>query len=127
MVKLLRVDAVALGNNTVADVQNGVAIGTNSVTESAVGTSNIKDNTTDIPFQQFHMRFHTRFCCKLWYLMAVLVLVRYNNYTRQLQTSAGHVSSTSTDAINGSQLYDVALEAQKYNTLVDGSNTTVKV
>ena len=35
------------------------------------------------------------------------------------------MSATSTDAINGSQLYDVALEAQKYNTLVDGTNTTV--
>ena len=40
--------------------------------------------------------------------------------------AAGRVSSTSTDAINGSQLYDVALEAQKYNTLVDGTNTTVE-
>ena len=39
--------------------------------------------------------------------------------------SAGRVSSTSTDAINGSQLYDVALEAQKYNTMANGSNTTV--
>ena len=39
--------------------------------------------------------------------------------------AAGRVSATSTDGINGSQLYDVALEAQKHNTLVDGTNTTV--
>ena len=119
------VDAVALGNNTIADVQNGVAIGTNSVTESAVGTSNIKDNTTDIRFSNSTYAGSTPDSVVSFGTNGRAGGV--TSYTRQLQNvAAGRVSSTSTDAINGSQLYDVALEAQKYNTLVDGSNTTVE-
>lgn len=121
------VDAVALGNNTIADVQNGVAIGTNSVTESAVGTSNIKDNTTDIRFSNSTYAGSTPDSVVSFGTNGRAGAGGVTSYTRQLQNvSAGRVSSTSTDAINGSQLYDVALEAQKYNTLVDGSNTTVE-
>lgn len=121
------VDAVALGNNTIADVQNGVAIGTNSVTESAVGTSNIKDNTTDIRFSNSTYAGSTPDSVVSFGTNGRAGAGSVTSYTRQLQNvSAGRVSSTSTDAINGSQLYDVALEAQKYNTLVDGSNTTVE-
>lgn len=120
------VDAVALGNNTIADVQNGVAIGTNSVTESAVGTSNIKDNTTDIRFSNSTYAGSTPDSVVSFGTNGRAGAGGVTSYTRQLQNvSAGRVSSTSTDAINGSQLYDVALEAQKYNTMADGSNTTV--
>ena len=120
-------DAVALGNNTIADVQNGVAIGTNSVTESAVGTSNIKDNTTDIRFSNSTYAGSNPDSVVSFGTNGRAGAGGVTNYTRQLQNvAAGRVSSTSTDAINGSQLYDVALEAQKYNTLVDGSNTTVE-
>ena len=121
------VDAVALGNNTIADVQNGVAIGTNSVTESAVGTSNIKDNATDIRFSNSTYAGSTPDSVVSFGTNGRAGAGGVTSYTRQLQNvAAGRVSSTSTDAINGSQLYDVALEAQKYNTLVDGSNTTVE-
>ena len=121
------VDAVALGNNTIADVQNGVAIGTNSVTESAVGTSNIKDNTTDIRFSNSTYAGSTPDSVVSFGTNGRAGAGGVTSYTRQLQNvAAGRVSNTSTDAINGSQLYDVALEAQKYNTLVDGSNTTVE-
>lgn len=40
--------------------------------------------------------------------------------------AAGEVSSTSTDAINGSQLHAVATEAGKHTTLSNGKNTTVE-
>ena len=121
------VDAVALGNNTIADVQNGVAIGTNSVTESAVGTTNIKDNTTDIRFSNSTYAGSNPDSVVSFGTNGRAGAGGVTSYTRQLQNvAAGRVSSTSTDAINGSQLYDVALEAQKYNTLVDGSNTTVE-
>ena len=121
------VDTVALGNNTIADVQNGIAIGTNSVTESAVGTSNIKDNTTDIRFSNSTYAGSNPDSVVSFGTNGRAGAGGVTSYTRQLQNvSAGRVSSTSTDAINGSQLYDVALEAQKYNTLVDGSNTTVE-
>ena len=120
------VDALALGNNTIADVQNGVAIGTNSVTESAVGTSNIKDNTTDIRFSNSTYAGSTPDSVVSFGTNGRAGAGGVTSYTRQLQNvAAGRVSSTSTDAINGSQLYDVALEAQKYNTMANGSNTTV--
>lgn len=121
------IDALAFGNNTVADVQNGVAIGTNSVTESPVSTSKMDDNANDIRFKNIEkfagsvpdsvVSFGTN---------GRAGAGGVKEYTRQLQNlAAGRVSATSTDGINGSQLYDVALEAQKHNTLVDGTNTTV--
>ena len=120
------VDALALGNNTIADVQNGVAIGTNSVTESAVGTSTVKDNTTDIRFSNSTFAGSTPDSVVSFGTNDRAGAGGVTSYTRQLQNvAAGRVSSTSTDAINGSQLYDVALEAQKYNTMANGFNTTV--
>ena len=120
------VDALALGNKTIADVQNGVAIGTNSVTESAVGTSTVKDNTTDIRFSNSTFAGSTPDSVVSFGTNDRAGAGGVTSYTRQLQNvAAGRVSSTSTDAINGSQLYDVALEAQKYNTMANGFNTTV--
>ena len=120
------VDALALGNNTVADVQNSVAIGTNSTTDNAVGTSTIKDNTIDIRFMNSSYAGENPDSVVSFGTNGKAGKAGVTKYTRQLQNvAAGRVSSTSTDAINGSQLYDVALEAQKYNTVVDGTNTTV--
>ena len=124
--KATAVDSLALGNNTIADVQNGVAIGTNSVTELAVGTTNIKDNTSDIRFSNSTYAGSTPDSVVSFGTNGRAGAGGVTSYTRQLQNlAAGRVSATSTDGINGSQLYDVALEAQKYNTLVDGTNTTV--
>jgi hep/hag repeat protein len=120
------IDALAFGNNTVADVQNGVAIGTNSVTESPVGTSTVKDNATDIRFSNSTFAGATPDSVVSFGTHGRAGAGGVTEYTRQLQNvAAGRVSATSTDGINGSQLYDVALEAQKHNTLVDGTNTTV--
>ena len=120
------VDALALGNNAIADVQNGVAVGTNSVTELAVGTTNIKDNTTDIRFSNSTYAGSNPDSVVSFGTHGRAGAGGVIEYTRQLQNlAAGRVSATSTDGINGSQLYDVALEAQKHNTLVDGTNTTV--
>lgn len=124
--KATAVDSLALGNNTIADVQNGVAIGTNSVTELQVGTTNIKDNTTDIRFSNSTYAGSNPDSVVSFGTHGRAGAGGVTEYTRQLQNlAAGRVSATSTDGINGSQLYDVALEAQKYNTLVDGTNTTV--
>ena len=124
--KATAVDSLALGNNTIADVQNGVAIGTNSVTESPVGTTNIKDNTTDIRFSNSTYAGSNPNSVVSFGTNGRAGAGGVTRYTRQLQNlAAGRVSATSTDGINGSQLYDVALEAQKHNTLVDGTNTTV--
>ena len=121
-----QIDALAFGNNTIADVQNGVAIGTNSVTELAVGTSTVKDNATDIRFSNSNFAGSTPDSVVSFGTHGRAGASGVTEYTRQLQNvSAGRISATSTDAVNGSQLYDVALEAQKYNTVVDGVNTTV--
>lgn len=121
-----QIDALAFGNNTIADVQNGVAIGTNSVTELAVGTSTVKDNATDIRFSNSNFAGNTPDSVVSFGTHGRAGASGVTEYTRQLQNvSAGRISATSTDAVNGSQLYDVALEAQKYNTVVDGVNTTV--
>ena len=120
------IDALAFGNNTIANVQNGVAIGTNSVTESPIGTTNIKDNTTDIRFSNSTYAGSNPNSVVSFGTNGRAGAGGVTEYTRQLQNlAAGRVSATSTDGINGSQLYDVALEAQKHNTLVDGTNTTV--
>lgn len=120
------IDAFALGNNTIADLQNGVALGSNSVTELQVGTTNIKDNTTDIRFSNSTYAGSTPDSVVSFGTNGRAGAGGVTSYTRQLQNlAAGRVSATSTDGINGSQLYDVALEAQKHNTLVDGTNTTV--
>lgn len=124
--KATAIDAFAIGNNIIADVQNGVAIGTNSVTELAVGTTNIKDNTSDIRFSNSTYAGSNPDSVVSFGTNGRAGAGGVTSYTRQLQNvAAGRVSATSTDAINGSQLYDVALEAQKHNTLVDGTNTTV--
>ena len=120
------IDALALGNNTIADVQNGIAIGTNSVTESPVGTSTVKDNATDIRFSNSTFAGSTPDSVVSFGTHGRAGAGGVIEYTRQLQNiAAGRISTTSTDAINGSQLYDTALEAQKHNTVVDGVNTTV--
>ena len=121
------IDAFAVGNNTVADVQNSVALGTNSTTTEATPTSNIKDFTTDIRFMNSSYAGETPDSVVSFGTSGKAGKGGVTQYTRQLQNlAAGRVSATSTDGINGSQLYDVALEAQKHNTLVDGTNTTVE-
>lgn len=121
------IDAIALGNNTKADVQNSVALGTNSVTDAAVGTSTIKDNAADkIRFSNSKFAGATPDSVVSFGTHGRAGAGGVTEYTRQLQNvAAGRISATSTDAINGSQLYDTALEAQKHNTVVDGINTTV--
>ena len=120
------IDALALGNNTVADQANSVAIGSNSVTELQVGTSNIKDNASDIRFSNSSYAGSTPDSVVSFGTNGRAGAGGVTSYTRQLQNlAAGRVSATSTDGINGSQLYDVALEAQKYNTMANGTNTTV--
>ena len=121
-----KTNAIAIGSDATANVENGVAIGSNSATEAAVGTSNIKDNTSDIRFSNSTYAGSTPDSVVSFGTNNLTTATGVVSYTRQLQNvSAGRVSSTSTDAINGSQLYDVALEAQKYNTMANGTNTTV--
>lgn len=114
------VDSLALGNNTLADVQNSVALGTNSTTEEAVSTNHIFINGERYDFAGG--------------VANSTVSIGANNkagnggvqnYKRTLtNVAAGRVDSTSTDAINGSQL-NAVINALKFTTVAEGTNTTV--
>ena len=114
------VDSLALGNNTVADVQNSVALGTNSTTEEVVSTNHIYINGEKYDFAGG--------------VANSTVSIGANNkagnggvqnYKRTLtNVAAGRVDGTSTDAVNGSQL-NAVINALKFTTVADGANTTV--
>jgi hypothetical protein len=115
-------NATAIGNNAVANVENSVAIGANSTTESGVDVANVQDGNADIQFKNVdYAGSHADSVVSFGDTNPA-----GNGIKRQLQNvAAGRVNATSTDAVNGSQLYDTALEAQKHNTMADGTNTTV--
>ena len=114
------VDSLALGNNTLADVQNSVALGTNSTTEEPVSTDHIYINGEKYDFAGG--------------VANSTVSIGANNkagnggvqnYKRTLtNVAAGRVDGTSTDAINGSQL-NAVINALKFTTVSEGTNTTV--
>lgn len=53
-------------------------------------------------------------------------LDEFKVFTRQLQNvGAGAISATSTDAVNGSQLYDVLQEAKNHTVVVSGNDNIV--
>ena len=109
------VDSLALGNNTFADVQNSVALGTNSTTEEAVSTDHIYINGEKYDFAGG--------------VANSTVSIGANNkagnggvqnYKRTLtNVAAGRVDGTSTDAINGSQLYAVVSELETSATNIN--------
>ena len=108
--------AVAQGSSTQVKIKDGVAIGSNSkAMTGAVTTTKINSETSNgIKFTNHDFAGSTP---------NSIVSFGNANFTRQLQNvGAGRVSETSTDAINGSQLHDVALEAQKHTTIESGNN-----
>ena len=115
------VDSLALGNNAVADVQNSVALGTNSTTEEAISTDHIFINGERYDFAGgvANSTVSVGATNKAGYSGV-------SDYKRTItNVGAGRVDSTSTDAINGSQL-NAVINALKFTTVVSGDNTTVK-
>ena len=120
------IDATAIGNNAIANVQNSVAIGTNSTTELGTNVANIQDGNSDIRFKNVDFAGSHVDSVVSFGANGTAGYGGVSDFKRQLQNvAAGRVNATSTDAINGSQLYDTALEAQKHNTMENGVNTTV--
>ena len=106
--------AVAQGSDTLVGIKDGVAIGSHS--KVMTGTTINSDKSNDIKFTNHAFAGSSP---------DSIVSFGNANFTRQLQNvGAGRVSSTSTDAINGSQLHDVALEAQKHTTIKTDNNIT---
>lgn len=108
--------AVSQGSKTQVKIKDGVAIGSNSkaMTEAVTTTTIKSDSSNKIEFSNHAFAGSTP---------NSIVSFGNESFTRQLQNvGAGRVSETSTDAINGSQLHDVALEAQKHTTIESGNN-----
>ena len=109
-------DAVGVGNNIIADKQNSIAIGTNSVTDDAVGVDGIDINGTRHIFAGEQPASVVSFGARA---RAGAGGVTY--YNRQLQNvSAGRVEADSLDAINGSQLFAVVDEINTIGGTVNG-------
>ena len=110
-------DSVAIGPNAVAGDDNGVAIGAGSVTRTAVGTAGATIGSSTLsgfagatPAGSFS--------------------VGDVGAERQVQNvAAGQLSADSTDAVNGSQLYQVAASADSnasaINMLSSSTSTSI--
>lgn len=120
--KATAVDAVGIGNNAFADKSNAVAIGTNSVTDDAVAVSDMTINgkihavagTNPSAVASFGSKDRAGFG-------------GVTNYTRQLtNVAAGQVNASSTDAVNGSQLFAVAEEVGNNGTQIAKNKQNIK-
>ena len=116
------IDAVAVGNNIIADKPNSVAIGTNSVTDDAVSVADMTINgkthavagTNPSAVASFGSKDRAGFG-------------GVTNYTRQLtNVAAGQVNVSSTDAVNGSQLFAVAEEVGNNGTQIAKNKQNIK-
>lgn len=120
--KAAAVDAVGIGNNAIADKSNSVAIGTNSVTDDAVAVVDMTVNgkthavagTNPSAVASFGAKDRAGFG-------------GVTNYTRQLtNVAAGQVNASSTDAVNGSQLFAVAEEVTSNGTQIAKNKQNIK-
>lgn len=114
------IDALAIGNNTLADTPNAVALGTNSTTDTAVSTDHIYINGKKFDFAggvaDSTVSVGTTNKAGMSGVM---------NYKRTItNVAAGRIGSTSTDAVNGSQL-NAVINSLNFTTVGDGNNTTV--
>ena len=114
------IDALTIGNNTLADTPNAVALGTNSTTDTAVSTDHIYINGKKFDFAggvaDSTVSVGTTNKAGMSGVM---------NYKRTItNVAAGRIDSTSTDAVNGSQL-NAVINSLNFTTVGDGNNTTV--
>ena len=95
------IDAVVIGNNASAPIQNSVAIGTNSQTDNPVGVRQVVLNGVTHVFAGESPNSVVSFGSKKSDTYSGI-----SNYNRQLHNvSAGRVDPSSLDAVNGSQLF----------------------
>ena len=113
--KAAGVNSLALGTNANAVGNNSVALGSNSVANTPVGTTSYEINGTIYKFAGTDP-------------FATVSVGKAGNERTITNVAAGRISATSTDAINGSQLYatdqaidTLADQAVKYDTNTDGS------
>ncbi|MFH3081386.1 adhesin, partial [Klebsiella sp. KE9038] len=103
----LGLDSVAIGMGAVANNAGDIALGAGSLTEATVGTAGVSINGTDYAFAGANP--------------ASTVSVGDVGSERTItNVAAGRLSETSTDAVNGSQLYATNSAVENLHTSVGG-------
>ena len=106
MSKANKVNATAVGTGAVADLDNSVAIGGGATTVNAAGTQETSATINGVTYNNFAGGSGTK-------VGDVVSIGKNGTFNRQIKNvAAGNISATSTDAINGSQLYSVAQTLQ---------------
>ena len=101
-----KVNATAVGTGAVADLDNSVAIGGGATTVNAAGTQETSATINGVTYSNFAGGSGTK-------VGDVVSIGKNGTFNRQIKNvAAGNISATSTDAINGSQLYSVAQTLQ---------------
>ena len=106
MSKANKVNATAVGTGAVADLDNSVAIGGGATTANATGTQETSVTINGVTYNNFAGGSGTK-------VGDVVSIGKNGTFNRQIKNvAAGNISATSTDAVNGSQLYSVAQTLQ---------------
>ena len=106
MSKANKVNATAVGTGAVADLDNSVAIGGGATTVNATGTQETSATINGVTYSNFAGGSGTK-------VGDVVSIGKNGTFNRQIKNvAAGNISATSTDAVNGSQLYSVAQTLQ---------------
>ena len=107
--------SIAIGTNAISAVDNSVALGSNSLAETAIATESFTINNKTYNFAGTAP-------------MSTVSIGKKDAERTITNVAAGRISSTSTDAINGSQLFAATQSldalgdiAVKYDTNPDGS------
>jgi autotransporter adhesin len=115
-------NSTAVGNSAVAATDNSVAVGANSVTSAAhTGTSATQGTITNTDGSSTTQKYAGAATSTTG-----TVSVGSAGAERQLQNvAAGDISSTSTDAVNGSQLWTTNQNVGNLSTLVGSIEKTI--
>ena len=101
-----KVNATAVGTAATADLDNSVAVGGGSTTANAAATQETSATINGITYSNFAGGSTTK-------VGDVVSIGKNGTFNRQIKNvAAGNISATSTDAVNGSQLYSVAQTLQ---------------
>ena len=127
---------IAIGDHTKVDVRAGTAIG---YLAQSFGDASVAIGAYSMAYDDVHKVdskyagvktnqgvFSIGSSYASFYDKGTTPEAKFRVFTRQLQNvGAGEISAKSTDAVNGSQLYDVMMEAQKHTVVQSGDDNVV--
>ena len=127
---------IAIGDHTKVDVRAGTAIG---YLAQSFGDASVAIGAYSMAYDDVHKVdskyagvktnqgvFSIGSSYAPFYDKGTTPEAKFRVFTRQLQNvGAGEISAKSTDAVNGSQLYDVMMEAKKHTVVQSGDDNIV--